>query len=169
MPATKTLQKFLNENKDIINNNNFETFFNNVEKELDVEKWNLLLQAMQKADIDFLPYIHYVPENYLKGNKEVTEVKIPEGIKNIRYGAFVECSNLKTIYLPSTLQKIELNVFAKCNSLKKVYYNGTKHQWREIYKTVTGNEPLFESTINCTDGDVKYYINKYGSYMAEEN
>ena len=61
--------KFLNENKNIINNNDFETFFNNAEKELDVEKWDLLLQIMQKTGIDFLPYMHYVPENYLKCNK----------------------------------------------------------------------------------------------------
>ena len=159
----------LKDNQNLINNNEFDQFFTEAENRLDLEGWDLLLQSFQKAGIDFLPYIHYVPENYLKGNKEVTEVKVPEGITNIRYGAFVECSNLQTIYLPSTLQKIELNVFAECNSLKKVYYNGTMHQWREIDKSVTSNEPLFESTINCTDGDLKYYINKFGSYVAEEN
>ena len=83
------------------------------------------------------------------------------------------------MYLPSTLQKIELHVFAGCDSLRKIYYNGTKHQWREMYKTTTSNEPLFKSTINCTDGDLKYHINSYddlkyyinshGNYVVEEN
>lgn len=155
----------LEDNQNLINNNEFDQFFTEAENRLDLEGWKLLLQSFQKANIDFLPYIHYIPENYLEGNKEVTEIKVPEGITNIRYGAFVECSNLQTIYLPNTLQKIELNVFAGCDLLKKVYYNGTKHQWRRIHKTTVNNGPLFRATINCIDGDIHYYTDENGKII----
>ena len=49
------------------------------------------------------------------------EIRIPEGVEVIRWGAFQECTNLERIYLPESLKTIEGYAFNKCVNLKEVY------------------------------------------------
>ena len=48
------------------------------------------------------------------------EVKIPEGITNIRSYAFEDCPNLEIVYCPKSLKRIEENAFYDCPKLKEV-------------------------------------------------
>ena len=48
----------------------------------------------------------------------VKRVVIPEGVEEIRSGAFSECSYLKKVILPSTLKKICKGAFYECDNLE---------------------------------------------------
>ncbi|MBO4692868.1 MAG: leucine-rich repeat domain-containing protein [Clostridia bacterium] len=54
------------------------------------------------------------------GNKKITGVKIPDGVTNIVYGAFIGCSGLEKVELPSKIKSIEENTFMGCESLTEI-------------------------------------------------
>ena len=51
---------------------------------------------------------------------KITEIIIPEGVKEIKFNAFFGCEFLKTVVLPDSLTRIEDEVFAGCSSLESV-------------------------------------------------
>ncbi|MGM9868160.1 MAG: leucine-rich repeat domain-containing protein [Sodaliphilus sp.] len=51
----------------------------------------------------------------------VVSVAVPEGVKNIGWGAFQSCPSLQTMLLPSTTQKIEAYGYNNCQSLFEIY------------------------------------------------
>ena len=50
----------------------------------------------------------------------LTEITIPDQVKEIESGAFIGCKNLQEISLPSAITAIEKNCFFECSSLKEV-------------------------------------------------
>lgn len=50
----------------------------------------------------------------------LTEITIPDQVKEIESGAFIGCVNLKKVSLPATLTTIEKHCFFACGSLKEV-------------------------------------------------
>ena len=61
-----------------------------------------------------------IMDDAYKGDVELTEVELGEGITEIREGAFADCCNLTTIKFPSTLKLIRQNAFTGCTSLKTI-------------------------------------------------
>lgn len=55
-----------------------------------------------------------IQESAFQGNKYITEVKLPEGLKYIGANSFGNCTNLKRVEFPSTLFSIEASAFYKC-------------------------------------------------------
>ena len=55
-----------------------------------------------------------------KGEADLKEIKISEGIKGIGVSAFENCSSLTTVTLPSSLKRIEWNSFAGCSALHEI-------------------------------------------------
>ena len=60
------------------------------------------------------------------------EIVIPDNVKTIEDGGFMDCSSLTTITLPASLTSIGASAFAGCVSLKTVNYKGTQAQWAKI-------------------------------------
>ena len=56
----------------------------------------------------------------LNGLKNVTEIKLPEGVTTLKIGCFSGCDKLVTVNIPSTVTTIEASVFSYNDSLKKV-------------------------------------------------
>ena len=54
-------------------------------------------------------------------------VVLSEGLEEIGYGSFMDCTNLKTITFPSTLQTIEDQAFEGCHSIEGFYGNDKFH------------------------------------------
>lgn len=153
MKISQILKEFINKHKELINDNEFDELYNKSNKLL-MGDYFVLTFLLNKVGIDPLKYMTYVPAYYMENFKELTILRIPEGIKTIETEAFYGCSNLETLYLPLTLQSIESFAFKKCESLKDVYYNGTKMQFDNI-DIDTRNDSLFDITIHCKDGDVE--------------
>ena len=64
--------------------------------------------------------------------KSLKTLNIPEGVKNIEFGAFKDCTNLNTISVPSTLRSIDYCVFEYCDSISSITYNGTVANFNKI-------------------------------------
>ena len=153
MDISLPLKEFITKYKDLIDNYGFEELYDK-RNELLMGDYFVLTLLLNKAGIDPLKYMTYVPAYYMEKFKELTVLRIPEGIKAVEAEAFYGCSNLETLYLPSTLQSIESFAFKKCESLQDVYYNGTEMQFNNI-DIDTRNDSLFDGTIHCKDGDVE--------------
>ena len=63
--------------------------------------------------------IQYIYPGEYRDYQDV-EVKISEGVTNIRSYAFEDCPNLETVYCPKSLKRIEENAFYDCPKLKEV-------------------------------------------------
>lgn len=57
---------------------------------------------------------------YAFWNSGITSITIPERVKYIREGAFMNCTSLKTAFIPSTVSSIGLYAFYQCNVLEEV-------------------------------------------------
>lgn len=51
--------------------------------------------------------------NFFKGNTNIENIKIANGIKSIGSSAFASCENLKSVILPESLESIDDSVFSK--------------------------------------------------------
>ena len=60
----------------------------------------------------------YAPWYYFY--KDIKEVKIESGVKNVSCGALVNCSNLTKVTLPNTITNIGEAAFADCTSLSEI-------------------------------------------------
>ncbi len=81
---------------------------------------------------------------YLNG-EQVTELVIPDGVKQIPSGAFDRCIGITSMSVPVSIT-VFLSVPYGCDT---VTYNGTVAQWN----AVTRYKYKFDGvTVNCTDG-----------------
>jgi len=96
-------------------------------------------------------------ESGLLLNKDATEVilapnglnvcQIAEGVVTIGEEAFVNCSNLITVFIPQSVEKIKWGAFRNW-TLNHVFYAGTIDQWNEIHIS-SSNSPLIIATKHC--------------------
>jgi len=56
----------------------------------------------------------------ISGNPHLTGITISSTVKELGYGAFSECSGLKSIVIPNTVTKMGYSLFSKCTNLEKV-------------------------------------------------
>ena len=61
-----------------------------------------------------ISHAHHI---YSDENSEITNLVIPEGVEEINYYNFADCSELKTVKLPSSLKKIGGGSFINCDGL----------------------------------------------------
>lgn len=73
-----------------------------------------------------------ISHSQFANNKNITEVIILEGIKEIDVYAFENCTNLQKITLPATLKKIGPDAFSGCENLTQVVFNGNLEDWFNI-------------------------------------
>lgn len=64
----------------------------------------------------------YGIDDYLFRNSDITGITIPEGVKYIGYGAFQNCTALKSVKLPNSLKKIGGEAFGDCAALSSVTF-----------------------------------------------
>ena len=106
--------------------------------------------------------------------KTETSFVIPDGVKDITYAAFTNCTLLESVIIPDSVFGIrsgafnnctalesitiggagllyfEEGVFRGCTSLKDVYYMGTEAQWNSVDISL-GNTELMKATIHFTE------------------
>jgi hypothetical protein len=116
-----------------------------------------------------------------KGNEELEEVIIPEGITSIGYAAFKGCTNLTSITIPEGVQYIGYEAFSNCSNITEINlpstivslggyafdgnenriqisYNGTMQEWTfisglEAYGfSLTYRQGLLKYDLLCTNG-----------------
>jgi hypothetical protein len=107
----------------------------------------LLTEATIQAEITVLPI------NIFGGCSALTKVTLPESLVEFKNKVFAETSALETITIPKNVTIIGSNAFLN-SGIKKVYYGGTEAEWALVSISDTGNEPLLNARIICSDTDV---------------
>lgn len=74
----------------------------------------------------------------------ITEIHLPDGLKQIGYNAFIECKELKEIYIPDNVKKIQGAPFAGCDSLTQIRVSG-KNRWYDSRKNCNA---IIQTDIN---------------------
>lgn len=162
------LKDFLEQNKELINNNKFDEFFSNT-MILAPNKYYKIIDAFHEANIDILPYVTEIPSHYFEMQEDIQTFTVPENINKLKYKSFAECYNLIEISLPSSLILIYNSCFDGCKKLKNIKFNGTRKQWERIDIFFKGNAPLFKADIQCIDGQIKYYYDNLKGWSILEN
>lgn len=81
-----------------------------------------------KKNVDVVAIPHMINEKYVEvikkgafaGNKRITQVSIPEGVREIEAEAFANCVNLKKVELPHSLEVITESCFENCENLRDI-------------------------------------------------
>ena len=78
-----------------------------------------LTEFLLDCGCDTLKNSKVIPSGYLCCSDK-SEIKIPENINYIGYGAFSNMVNLKQVTIPSSVDLIDDEAFYKCTNLKEV-------------------------------------------------
>lgn len=65
-------------------------------------------------------------------NCGIKTLVLSEGVEQVDYDAFSDCTELTTVELPATLQTVDYYAFNGCDAITDVYYNGTKADWEQV-------------------------------------
>lgn len=142
------IRNFLKQYSEEINNNDFNLIY---------KDW--LLSAARLTDILFsagvnpLDYLTTIPPGFARELKNISSAKILEGTDKIKAEAFLQCRNLKYVYLPHSVKEIGIRAFLDC-PLLEVEYNGTINDFRDIDLYFTSFDK--DVIIECTDKEIKY-------------
>lgn len=141
-------RNFLKQHSEEINNNDFNLIYN---------EWLLsaarLTNILFSAGINPLDYLTTIPPGFARGLKNITTAKILEGTDKINAEAFLQCWNLKYLYLPHSIKQIGVRAFINC-PLVEVEYNGTIHDFKNIDLYFTSFDE--NVVIQCTDDKIVY-------------
>lgn len=138
-----------------------------------------LTNSLLQAAIDPLEHMSYVPQDFLYKSArsvdgliisnniedirerafyetDLTEIRVPEGVKSIYTLAFARCKNLLFVTMPHSVEFIDRIVFSGCKSLAEIRYNGTLSEWNNIDKhdkwlSVGG---ILTAKLICKDGEL---------------
>lgn len=160
----KTTEKFIKNNTNLINNNDWEELYDKISDEskgmftpAQVSEFTL---TMLQCGIDPLKYLDYIPNYYLcrvdetwEGKEFTKEFIIPNNIKNINAYAFKENWILEKITIPKSIESIDRDAFTDCENLKEIIYLGTVEDWYNICEEAYTFYNIGTDIIYCTDGD----------------
>lgn len=176
------LKDFVENHIDQIDNNDFATFYRQLEVAFkdDGVVIGYATLMFEDAGINPLKYLKWIPSYYMAGRQDLVDVVIPDHIETIGAHAFSHCRNLKKITFPKSIlikeaafmscDKLETIVFngkiprmnlepshpfVWCGKVKDIYYPGTKRE----YQMITHARQLIHinanAIIHCIDGDIK--------------
>ncbi|MDE6704579.1 MAG: leucine-rich repeat domain-containing protein [Treponemataceae bacterium] len=84
----------------------------------------------------------------------LTSVTIPATVTSIGDYAFGYCTSLASVTIGNGVKSIGRYAFYMCTNLMSVTYKGTKAQWNAITKETDWNSSTGNYTITCTDGTI---------------
>ena len=109
---TEEQKQYIENNIDLIEYNEWETFFHNAPEGIG--------GVLYEAGIDFMTVLGYVPSRAFAGCSNITSITIPDNVTSIESFAFLGCSNLKNIDLGTGVRSIGITAFSRCSSLKNI-------------------------------------------------
>ena len=147
------LQKFIEQNIDLIENNDFDTLYSECAIETGfVER---LTQVLLDANIDPLPHMNHVVPLMYQGC-DIEYIIVPDNIGYLpSRRAFSDCARLHYVSLPATLKSFGYETFYHSPKLKQIEFRGTLKQF---YNSNTRIEEWAKgsniSKVICSDGVV---------------
>ena len=111
---------------------------------------------MPKQNIPFLCF---------NGCISLTEISLPLNIKEIGYASFSECSSLESIYLYG-IKRICSQAFLNCNNLKKIFISDELHTISTDAFTENMSKDI---EITCPEIFRNTFLNIYQNASINEN
>ena len=118
---TEQLKKFLQRNRDLINQNNKESWEEIYEKlpKQDNLRGEFTQTILDAGINDPAMIMGYIPKRYLYGSN-IKNYKIPNSVTTIGSSAFYGCSSLTSVTIPDKVTKIGDYAFMFCSSLTSI-------------------------------------------------
>ena len=88
----------------------------------------------------------YNIRNFYINNEKITELIIPDGVKNIGSYAFSGGNYFTSISLPASLETVSSEAFDMCNQVPTIIFRGTQEQWCAISFASFNANPVSLST-----------------------
>ena len=101
---------------------------------------------------DFYGQAYELKANAFNGNRDITEVTIPEGVKEVSKFAFYRCQKLTKMTIPDSVTSFCDYALEACDNLVTIIYDGKMEQWSDISKGYNWNERTGDYVVICTDG-----------------
>lgn len=118
------IKKFIEANKELINNNQFDELYKLASDELYFsQSIGTLTRVLLSVGIDPLQYMNEIPYCYLYGKSPVTHFEIPNNIELIGGSAFSMCEELISVKFGSDVFHVKYSAFSGCPNLTKVELN----------------------------------------------
>ena len=111
------LKDFIKQYKSEINALNFKEVY--YQASLSLKDRGKLTELFYKLGVDPLKTLDYIPEYFLH-ESSITSFVVPNHIKVINEGAFLQCYKLKSIIIPNSVISIEYGAFTDCSDLTSV-------------------------------------------------
>lgn len=111
---------------------------------------------LQTVNID--DSIKFIGMGAFNDCEKLTSFKWPKNTIEIVDNTFKHCKSLQNLEIPNTVSSISDWVFWGCDSLKSIKFNGTKEEWKKIYKVKLWRKESVISEVICTNGTVKYDV-----------
>ena len=174
MKLKPEIKQFIKDNLDLIDADNWKAFWGLVENNSgeifdDMQDVKDLTEFLFDCGCDTLRNCKVIPTGYLCCSTR-SEIKIPENINYISFGAFsgmvnltqvtipsaveivaeeafYECTNLKEVTILNPNILLSRGTFRKCPSLMLIKYNGTKKQFDYCFNDIA---PLNEGCLVIT-------------------
>lgn len=125
MEASDSIKEFLRENRELIDNEDFDQLFSNGFYDSRL-KFGELARIFTNAGIR----IDYILSNQTAihtteffDHPTLTSIVIPDNIKAIYNSAFAACDKLTSVKLGNNVEIIGSNVFSNCSQLKNIELN----------------------------------------------
>lgn len=152
MKLTDRLKRFINQNAQFIDNNEFDTLFSSgVEVGIPLSD---ISELLIRSGIDFLPYVDHIYASMFYDVQELERLTLGDNIEYIGTYAFNGCTNLKYLSLPKELKMIKFAPFYKCPKLQILNYQGTIDDWGKVQLNQSWNKHSSIKVIRCLDGDI---------------
>lgn len=152
MKLTDRLKRFINQNAQFIDNNEFDTLFSSgVEVGIPLGD---ISELLIRSGIDFLPYVDHIYTYMFHDVQELERLTLGDNIEYIEAYAFNDCTNLKYLSLPKELKMIKFVPFAHCSNLQVLNYQGTIDDWGKVQLNQRWNKYSSIKVIRCLDGDI---------------
>ena len=120
MKVSPEVVAFLEEHRELINENSYEELFSIFSASKNVR--GELGAVLEAAGLKPLLYMKEVPIFYLFEQPSVTTLSIPNNIQEINYKAFYNCTNLQNVQIGKNVETIDVEAFAECTSLRSIKF-----------------------------------------------
>ena len=91
--------------------------------------------------------------NWAFGGLDITGVVIPDGVRNIGYGAFYRCTNLARVAFPQGVTNIADRAFYYCDGLEEVVFpDGLASMGSDAFTGCRGIKSVTLSQYACSRG-----------------
>ena len=151
MKMKKSLKNFIEENIEMIENEEFEVIYSDLDADFRYTLIGDFTEALIKAGIDPAKYMKEIPPHYL-GGTSLRSYTIPNNITAIGEYAFSGYNGLTGVVIPSTVTSIGAYTFRYCSELESITYLGTIDQWKEVKKLPGWKKDSSIKKIICADG-----------------